>query len=48
MGTLISGRRAKQHKDLHMEWHMDEYVDKMKPIEFPRGYITHTRETCLK
>ena len=43
-GTLISGIRMRQNKDYSFTWHMNEYVDKLKLIEVPRGFMTHVEE----
>ena len=43
-GTLISGIRVIQNKDYSIEWHMNEYAKKMKPVNVPRGYLTNTTE----
>ena len=43
-GTLISGVRIRQNKDYSFTWHMNEYADKMKIIEVPRGFMTHVDE----
>jgi len=43
-GTLISGIRVKQRRDVSFTWDMIEYADKMELIEVPRGYITQTEQ----
>ena len=43
-GTLIGGIRVVQHPDFTFTWHMNEYIDTMKIIEVPRGFISQTKE----
>ena len=43
-GTLIGGIRVIQHSDFSLSWHMKEYIDTMKIINVPKGFISQTKE----
>ena len=43
-GTLIGGIRVIQHLDFTFSWHMKEYIDTMKIINVPKGFISQTKE----